>query len=355
MLENYTKPQNLAKHTGKEMRKEDELSLHTSLAPDLSIIIPTHNGAGHIERITDEILELRRLQIRLQIIFVDDGSTDDSPAILESLEKKHPEILHIATKGNLGAGLARNTGWRQAKGKYTIFFDVDDHFHPESVPLCLQHLEDLPTVDTAIFSYRYEREETANFTGMNHHDEKLLRKYLKGKEFAVGKLDEMGPLIGLTNYPWNKILRTSRFKEKGLKFGSTKVHNDILGHWHTLLFSREIALLDRVICTHVVHPNGKNLTNRFGEERFQMFDALSELYDLLENNPALRHRYSHHYWALCDQLMNWVRPRISNHLNSELNERYRTLLSRINLDDLSRMKLGHSPNLAETIIQKILT
>ena len=53
------------------------------------------------------------------------------------------------------------------------------------------------------------------------------------------RLGDVPRLLGFSNYPWNKVVRTDHYRHTGLRYGSTPVHNDILGHWLTLLDARQ--------------------------------------------------------------------------------------------------------------------
>ena len=112
----------------------------------------------------------------------------------------------------------------------------------------------------------------------------------------VTRLDDVPRLLGFSNYPWNKVARTDHYRHTGLRYGSTPVHNDILGHWLTLLDAGSILLIDQPLCTHIVNEGGRNLTNRESRARLSLLDALEETYSALEARPAKRNRFSHHYW-----------------------------------------------------------
>lgn len=322
-------------------------------APDLTFIVPVHDAESHLEGLVDRIAALAGDGLRCQMIFVDDASSDGSVALLEQLATTHDDLTVIRQPENRGAGLARNEGWKQATGRYTIFFDADDVLHDRVIAEAIRDLDAEPEVDVAIFAYRYEREATASFTDMGYSDKKILETLLKGNSTASGALDEMAKLLAFTNYPWNKILRTSRYRKAGMRFGATKVNNDILGHWHALLLARRIMVRDATICTHIVHPTGANITNLFGAERLQMFDALGETYEFLAAYPDLRRRVAHHYWELANRLFRWARPRLDPEFRVAFDGRVADLVSRLDISDLARMRTGRHPELASMLSRQL--
>ena len=321
---------------------------------DLSIIVPVYNAEDHLRKLVEQVFALEESGLRCQMICLDDASSDGSVAVLRNLENTYAGLKVIEQTDNRGAGIARNEAWQHAKGRYSIFFDADDTLHSEVVADVILDMDSNPEVDVAICAYRYEREVTASFTDMNFNDKEILDLLLQGAPVATGPIDQMARLLTFTNYPWNKILRTAHYKREGMRFGRTKVNNDILGHWHSLLLARKIMVRSSIICTHIVHPQNNNLTNSFGADRLMMFDALEETYDFLEARPALRRRFAHHFWFLSNSLVGWVRPRLDRALLLQLETSYADLLGRLDLGDLARLRTLHAPELANSLVNQLI-
>ena len=89
-------------------------------APLLSVIVPVHNGARFLGEAMDSIL--RQAWPRLEIIVVDDGSTDEIEQVVSAL----PVDVRFLRQTNRGAAAARNRGYREAAGELIAFLDVDD-------------------------------------------------------------------------------------------------------------------------------------------------------------------------------------------------------------------------------------
>lgn len=326
--------------------------LASSRPIDLSIIVPVYNARHHLRPLVETFLGLDRLHC--EILLADDGSSDGSAEEIERLAAAIPQVTALHNPVNLGAGHARNLAWPHARGRYTLFFDADDRLHGEAIAPTLARMDAEPDIDTAMLAYRYQRDAMGGFTEMLYADQKIAESYLRGAPQVVAPLDEMAALLKFTNYPWNKILRTAHFRETGLRFGATKVNNDILGHWYSLLFARRVLLGSQVICTHIVYPGGQNLTNRFSADRLQMFDALDETYDLLLAHPALRRRFVHHFWGLCATLAQWGRRRVDAGHRLEFESRYRDLLGRMEIEDFARMRLVQAPQIADRFVKELV-
>lgn len=92
----------------------------------ISVIIPIYNGGQYIERCIKSIIS--QTYPNIEIIIVNDGSTDDTEYRCLSLKNKYENIAYYL-QSNAGAGAARNTGMQKAGGKYVMFVDCDDLLH----------------------------------------------------------------------------------------------------------------------------------------------------------------------------------------------------------------------------------
>lgn len=103
----------------------------------VSVIIPSHNSAPTIERCVESVL--RTGYAPLEVIVVDDVSTDGSAAIVERLARAHPDLVRLIRQPvNGGPARARNAGARVARGEYYFFLDSDT----EMLPNALRHFVD---------------------------------------------------------------------------------------------------------------------------------------------------------------------------------------------------------------------
>ena len=97
------------------------------MAPKLSVVVPVYNVENYLSKCLDSILKQTLEDI--EIICVNDGSTDGSANILQDYKKKDPRII-VLEQENQGLGAARNTGIRTARGEYIGFVDSDDFIEP---------------------------------------------------------------------------------------------------------------------------------------------------------------------------------------------------------------------------------
>lgn len=114
-----------------------------------AILVAVYNGSEYLRRCLDSLL--RQTLKDIQVICVDDGSTDNSWEILQSYAAvdQRIEIYHL--NQNYGAAHARNEGIRYINARYTTFLDCDDAFAPDALERALQVFDKHPQVDCVLF------------------------------------------------------------------------------------------------------------------------------------------------------------------------------------------------------------
>lgn len=113
--------------------------------PTVSVILPTYNRASFLSQAFDAI----RSQTfpDWELVVVDDGSTDDTPAVVERLAASLGRPVRFVRQENQGAYGARNTGLDHATGRYVAFYDSDDQWLPHHLADCVAALEAHADVD----------------------------------------------------------------------------------------------------------------------------------------------------------------------------------------------------------------
>lgn len=99
----------------------------------VSVIVPVYNAVGIIDECVKSLLRQTLPASEFEVLFMDDGSTDDSPAMLDALAAEHPHfrVMHLPNSG--WPGKPRNTGVAEARGEYVQFLDQDDHLAPDAL------------------------------------------------------------------------------------------------------------------------------------------------------------------------------------------------------------------------------
>ncbi len=120
--------------------------------PLVSVVVPAYNYAGFLaEAVTSA---LRQSHTALDILIVDDGSTDNTAAVAQQLVKQDSRVRYIH-QANQGLSAARNTGMREARGDFLVFLDADDVLHEQKIAAHLAHFARESALDISYGSSRY--------------------------------------------------------------------------------------------------------------------------------------------------------------------------------------------------------
>ena len=207
--------------------------------PKVSVIIPVYNVEEYLRQCLDSVINQTLKEI--EIICVDDGSTDSSLEILKEYAAKDHRIT-VITQQNLHAGVARNAGLAVAKGEYVHFLDSDDWVEKEvlfnSVNAC-----DKEKTDICIFSGKMIDYKTRTI--------KPMPWLCKGidKEFF---LDDVKDKIFDITSPncWNKVFKKSIIDDKDIRFQSLTNANDVFFTYAALLNSKKISIIKKEYITY---------------------------------------------------------------------------------------------------------
>ncbi len=108
----------------------------------LSVVVPCYNEQATLARCIERLLDIRDERLALEIIVVDDGSSDDSAAIAEALAGRHRELRLVRHRENSGKGAALRTGFAAARGDFVAVQDADLEYDPEDLKRLIEPLRD---------------------------------------------------------------------------------------------------------------------------------------------------------------------------------------------------------------------
>ena len=132
-----------------------------NIEPRFSVVIPCYNRAGFLVRCLSAIAKQSFDLERVEVVVVDDASTDGSGVILERLGSDFPNFKLVQTCEPSGPGGARNRGVKDATGEYLFFIDSDDFITPKALERIDAKLEEAKNPDVCIFPFRIDRPVSA--------------------------------------------------------------------------------------------------------------------------------------------------------------------------------------------------
>ncbi len=208
----------------------------------VSIVIPVYNAEDFLNECLDSLLNQTMKDI--EIICVDDGSTDNSANIVEDYVKKDARV-RLYRQENLYAGVARNNGFQHAKGEYVLFLDSDDFFEPDMVELSYQCASE-NNADICVFSSNLYDMETGTF---KNYDWAFRREFFnEGEVFSPKEYPYNENIFRMFNgWAWDKLVRSDFIKQHNLEFQALRSTNDMYFTFMALAKAERIITLDKML------------------------------------------------------------------------------------------------------------
>jgi GalNAc5-diNAcBac-PP-undecaprenol beta-1,3-glucosyltransferase len=252
--------------------------------PCFSIIITTYNRCSLVGRAIDSVL--LQDDVDVEIIVVDDASTDDTQKVVE---EKYPQVKYIKQERNQGPGSARNRGLREASKNWAILFDDDDTLLPGSLRLIWDTMNKLKSL---------EKYPVLNFAHSNGRIEGSFQ-CLSIKDYLQDKIQ--GDFI--------PVIQVNKFLESGFNYPDTKIGGEHLLWWEV---AKKCGIPTWAICVAKVHSDAPTRLTSFEAqakralEYAQLQDRTIELFEnelSLFSFPKLRDKWlgSIIYWKLAGQ------------------------------------------------------
>lgn len=225
-----------------------------NILPILSIIVPVYNTEKYLTKCLDSIIN--QTIKKIEIICVNDGSTDGSLDILEKYQKIDKRI-RIINKINGGLSSARNMGIEYATGEYIAFVDSDDSIELNTYETSLLHFNS-PEVDLVYFSTRLVIEGNVNRVQDEQYFEHKYSGLVNLSHDVMTKMDVCA---------WNKIYKLSIIKKYKIRFPDGLWYEDNPFFWsYTLVCNYAFFINDKfyyyLIRSGSIMSKEKNKSNR---------------------------------------------------------------------------------------------
>ena len=238
----------------------------------LSVVIPVYNAEKYIRQCLDSILTKQK--IALEVICVDDCSTDGTPAVLKEYQDKYENVTVIRNETNLYAGTCRNKGLMAAKGQYVHFLDSDDYVVDNVYEklYTLAKENDLDWVKTTSEGFDDETGETIENPrySMEKMYEGFFGAFLDFQHFPKKFMDHMAVV------PWNGIYKRHFLLEKNIRFNSLFCVNDRSFFVDTCVKGERMMIAREKIVRHRINVSGSLVM-----KRAQHFDCQFESYRIM--------------------------------------------------------------------------
>lgn len=284
--------------------------------PKVSVIIPVYNVEEYLRECLDSVINQTLKEI--EIICVDDGSTDNSLKILKEYAQKDNRITVMKQK-NLYAGIARNAGLSQAKGEYLSFLDSDDFFE-------LNMLEEMSKKGN-------EDNSDVVFCGYIVFDNNIKKdnfmviypnEYISKSPLSPEKIKNKLFIITNPN-PWTKLFKRKLFIDNDLHFESLLRCNDLTCIYTALVTSKKISFCSNSYI-HYRSSQKSNITAK--KEKY--IDCFFNSINKLEKNLIKLNKLDDYYQTFLERLNNslkWETKNCSEIRKDEIKNISKNLLS----------------------------
>lgn len=300
-----------------------------------SIIVPVYNSESVISDTLDRLLDYPNLDY--EVIAVNDGSTDNTLAVLTQKQLTHKK-LKVINQDNMGPSGARNTGLQSATGEWILFVDADDQLDTEIFDFLENYDE---SFDLLIFNYIIATEKKIS-------PKKLVYDY-KDSHLSADDILKIY-LDGLLNSSCNKVYRRSIITNQQLSFDpALRMGEDLLFNLEYLKYCESVCFSKQSFYSYIVN-NPNSLSNELPDDYFKnqlyLFEKTLEFflgYEKTSDNQWVSKLYN----DFMKNISNYVRKSAKNHhiisfnklmKRSLLTEKTKDILNRMNIKNLSR---GH--------------
>lgn len=232
--------QRLLKHTEiyvKECKSVNDL---------ISIVIPVYNMGESVEKSVRSVL--KQDYGNIEVILVDDGSSDNSLEICKALQKQDSRIRVFHTE-NRGSGPARNTGIQNAGGSYVYFPDADDCLKENALSVMMDKTEN-GKFDLIVFGY-----ESINENGKTVFEKTFPETDRLASDLRADYSQCMGGVsrLAIQGAPWNKFFSMRIIRENNVEYPPLRRHQDEGFISRYMCFAENVRFIPDILYTHFVN------------------------------------------------------------------------------------------------------
>ncbi len=255
---------------------------------EISVVVPVYNSEKYLGQCLDSLLS--QTYDDLEIICVDDGSTDTSPEILKEYAARDRRIkIHTKANEGKGAASARNLGMDYAGGAYIQFLDSDDFF--EQTMLERMHQKAVETdADIVICGAdRYDEKEsriTRGYTSIN------LSLAPNKDSFSWRDVPDILYQMADT-VTWNKLYKKSLLDENHLRYEAIPISDDQYVPALGLLYAKRLAVVDQAL-VHYRFNTGSSQVDTYSRHRDSSYRAAYSIIDRMKQEgiyPEIKRSY----------------------------------------------------------------
>lgn len=252
----------------------------------ISFVVPCYNSSSYMHHALDTILEIKE---DIELIIVNDGSTDDTLKIAKEYQKKYPKVIKVIDKENGGHGSGVNAGLGIAFGKYFKVVDSDDWVDTSSLKKVVATLKK-QDIDMLIVNYVYEKEGSPKEMGyLNVFKENEIFTWQEVGHFKVSEYLLMHSVF----------YKTSLLKEIHLTLPEHTFYVDNIFVYYPLPFVKTMYYLNVPLYRYFIGRTDQSVNERVMigrvDEQIKVTKMMIDFFDPLTIEPKSLQKYLIHY------------------------------------------------------------
>lgn len=232
--------------------------------PIISVIIPVYNTEKYLSTCLDSVLQ--QTFSDLEIILVNDGSTDNSLQIAQQFADQDDRI-RVITQENAGVSAVRNKGLSEALGEYIGFVDSDDWISPKMYQVLFSLMKEHDADMSEISICRTDKEINRKNEKENQITVYTQKEYVK-RFFKIESQETV-------YYPYNKLYKRSILADN--QFPPYKVGEDVVSTFKAIVKCKKIVSSDEEL---YYYRQGSGITSRFNEHYLKLVNVWDDVYNL---------------------------------------------------------------------------
>lgn len=217
-------------------------------SPILSVVVPVYNVVDYLAATLDSLL-VQQLN-NIEIVIIDDGSTDGSAKVAKRYARKNAGIKYFRQE-NQGLSAARNAGSSRALGKYLAFLDSDDLVYPNTYKLMVDTLEETKS-DFIVSNYERLQDGKKIQAGRwirEAHRERILRTAI-----------QESPEMLVSQVAWNKVYRMSFWRKNSFSFPIGRLYEDQIVSTQAFVAAKSFDVLPNRLFRWRIRESGTSIT-----------------------------------------------------------------------------------------------
>ena len=265
--------------------------------PLISVIVPVYNVEKYLKQCLDSILV--QTFSNIEIICVNDGSTDNSRKILEEYKNKDSRIK-IVDKKNGGLSSARNAGMKVAVGEFISFIDSDDWIEPTMLEKLYESMTTHNTDITICAVHQFDEQKQKNDDSNKYYTLEYFDESFDNCAFSY--VDVRPFIMDVCVMAWNKLYRRSHIDECQAEFPEGLIFEDGPFFFSIFFKTKRVSIVRDFLYNYRINRTG-SIIQKAGKKFLDVIDVVELMFNSIKNEPFFNDIKNEFYIRKADDIV----------------------------------------------------